>query len=67
MNANATLERPEIEDALFGQDVVTTVEDEVGPDDLCFCICACKDSTTRNTNSRLDSAALSISPPMPLP
>lgn len=64
MNATATLERPEIEDALFGQGQVTTMEEEAGPDNMCFCICACKDSSTRTTNSRLDSAGLSIGKPM---
>jgi hypothetical protein len=60
MNATAILERPPIEDTLFGESRLVQARGEDGPDTLCFCICDCSSSADKVTNSRLASAAIAV-------
>ena len=58
MTANSTLDCPPIQDTGFGDPQVLTVDGGVDPEDVCFCICACKDSSDKASNNRLTSAAV---------
>ena len=52
---SSVLERPAVEDTLFGDPQVTTVEADFDPDSPCFCICGCLTRETRSNNSTLVS------------
>jgi len=59
MGTATVLERPAIEDTLFGEPRVVDVQADVGPDG-CFCICRCTTGATKiqsNTNVAVDAAA----------
>jgi hypothetical protein len=60
MDATAILERPPIEDTLFGESRLVQAQGEDEPDTLCFCICDCQSSADKVTNSRLTSAAIAV-------
>jgi len=55
--ASDVLECPPIQDTLFGDPQVQTVDAGDEPDSPCFCMCACKDSSDKISDSRLCSAA----------
>jgi len=60
MSTSAILERPPIEDALFGDPRPVQVQGIDGPDTYCFCICDCTSSADKVANSRLASAAAAV-------
>ena len=58
MGTIATLERPAIEDTLFGEPRVLDAHAENGPDG-CFCICRCATGDAKiqnNSNTTVDMA-----------
>ena len=65
MTANATLEKTVVEDTLFGDPQVRSVELGQGPDGDCLCTCGCLTRDARSTNSQLTSASASVSVPFP--
>ncbi|HUT62285.1 MAG TPA: hypothetical protein VNA25_30980 [Phycisphaerae bacterium] len=61
MSPTATLERPLIEDTLFGDKKVVAMEDTgPEPDGPCFCICGCRDQASKINISQLNSVTISV-------
>jgi hypothetical protein len=56
MSAIGILESPAIEDTLFGDPQVTTVEASEGPDTECFCTCSCRTQSVKVNNGQINSA-----------
>ena len=59
VSETAVLERPAIEDTLFGEPKVLEAEGEFTPDDACFCVCWCKkreDKIPNSENRLVDTA-----------
>ena len=63
MGNTSTLERPAIEDTLFGESKVTEVQGEIGPDGpdgFCFCVCGCRTGDVKVTNRHITMANLAV-------
>ena len=65
MSEQALLEPPAIEETRFGDARVVRLDAAPGPDEWCFCACACKDSGEKANNAHLVAATLSVSRPQP--
>ena len=53
MGTSSVLERHAVEDTLFGDPQVVTIEADFEPDSDCFCICGCLTREARSGNSTL--------------
>ena len=58
MSDQGLLECQPIQDTLFGDPQVATVENGIGPEEACLCFCSCRTSAVKVGNSSLNSAAL---------
>ncbi len=59
MSDTAVLDRPAVEDTLFGEPKVVEPEGEFSPDG-CFCICGCKTKDSKLDSSYTVAADISV-------